>query len=105
MAAFLWFANRHFVTNLTDTSCVVLYPETHHIYSWFSILMEWILIIGIMAIAKGPMVGYDVMLTRRVAEEINIIGSWIEIPGENSMAAGGFTLYSDLVAYITDATF
>ena len=105
MAAFLWFADYHFVTNLTDTSCVVLYPETHHIYSRLSILMEWILIIRILAIAKGPMVGDDVVLTRRVTKEVYIICSWIEIPGKNSMATGGFTLYSDFMAYITDAAF
>ena len=67
--------------------------------------MEWILIIRILAIAKGPMVGDDVVLTRRVTKEVNIICSRIEIPGENSMAAGGFPFDSHFVAYITDTSF
>jgi len=97
-------SDMHFMADIAYAACIVCDDETYYIRARCFIDMRWVGSISGMTITKVPLVGYDVVVARRGAMEMNLQAITLRcFPGEGSIALGfGFT-DMDFMAYITDA--
>ena len=82
----LYGRNGHFVADIIDASKVISDGQADQVCTWCCIGVVWSRSIAFMTITKVPVVGNNIMFTRRSAVEMDLQRPGQLLPGKLSIA-------------------